>query len=97
MFSIAFTIGFLIPFFITFVAIAGGFSLTLLILGRILSHRMAGPLYAFEKFLEDLLSGKDRELKLRAGDDFQHLEELSQKLRLNFKARDLPESKTARQ
>lgn len=76
---------FLIPFFITFAVIALAFSLTLLILGRIVSHRTAGPLYAFEKFLEDLLSGKDRELKLRAGDEFQHLEELSQKLRQNFK------------
>jgi len=78
---------FLIPFFITFVVIALGFLLMLFIIGRILSHRMAGPLYAFEKFLEDLLSGKDRELKLRAGDEFQHLEELSHKLRQHFSLR----------
>lgn len=77
---------FLVPFFITFILIALGFIFTLLILGRILSHRMVGPLYAFEKFLEDLLSGKDRELKLRTGDDFRHLEELSQKLRVTFKS-----------
>jgi signal peptidase II len=75
---------FLIPFYITFVVIAFGFLLMLFIIGRILSHRTAGPLYAFEKFLEDLLSGKDRDLKLRAGDEFQHLEELSQKLRQHF-------------
>lgn len=75
---------FLTPFFITFMIIALGFLLTLLVLGRILSHRTAGPLYAFEKFLEDLLAGKDRELRLRAGDEFQHLEELSQRLRANL-------------
>ncbi|MCB0349990.1 MAG: signal peptidase II [Bdellovibrionales bacterium] len=71
---------FLIPFFITYSVIAFGFLLLLFIIGRILSHRTAGPLYAFEKFLEDLLQGKNRKLKLRAGDDFQHLEELSEKL-----------------
>ena len=45
-----------------------------------LSHRAAGPLYAFEKFLEDLSMGKVRPLKLRSGDEFQHLEELAEKL-----------------
>jgi signal peptidase II len=77
---------FLSPFFITFSVIAAGFVLILVIVGRILSHRMAGPLYAFEKFLDDLLNGKSRDLKLRAGDDFQHLEELSIRLRKKFDA-----------
>ncbi len=45
--------------------------------GIVLSHRAAGPLYAFERFLEDLLSGKSKPLKLRAGDEFRHLEELA--------------------
>lgn len=76
---------FLGPFFITFTVIAIGFLLMLFIIGRILSHRTAGPLYAFEKFLEELLEGRERELRLRAGDDFQHLEELSQRLRTKFK------------
>lgn len=75
---------FLSPFFITFSIIAFGFVMILVIVGRIISHRMAGPLYAFEKFLEDLLNGKNRELKLREGDDFQHLEELSVRLRKQF-------------
>ncbi len=83
---------FLSPFFITFSIIASGFVMILVIVGRILSHRMAGPLYAFEKFLEDLLNGKTRELKLRAGDDFQHLEELSIRLRKQFESKGiLPE------
>lgn len=75
---------FLSPFFITFSVIALGFIMILFIIGRILSHRTAGPLYAFEKFLEDLLNGKMRDLKLRAGDDFQHLEDLSVKLKKLF-------------
>lgn len=77
---------YLIPFLITFAVITVGFLMGLLIVGRMLSHRVAGPLYAFEKFLEDLLSGKDRELKLRQGDEFMHLEELANDLRVHFKA-----------
>jgi signal peptidase II len=72
---------FLVPFFITFSVISLGFLIALFVIGRILSHRTAGPLYAFEKFLEDILNGKDRVLKLRAGDDFQHLEELANRLK----------------
>lgn len=78
---------FVVPFFITFAIISCGFLLVLFMVGRIVSHRTAGPLYAFEKFLTDLLEGKDRELKLREADDFQHLEELAKKLREHFQAR----------
>lgn len=76
---------FLLPFIITFSVITTAFILMLIIVGRILSHRVAGPIYAFEKFLEDLLAGKDRGMKLRAGDEFVHLEELSETLRKHFK------------
>ncbi len=72
---------YLVPFFITYGVISCGFLLILFMVGRIVSHRTAGPLYAFEKFLTDILDGKDRELKLREADDFQHLEELARKLR----------------
>ena len=77
---------YLLPFLITFAVITVGFLLGLIIVGRMLSHRVAGPLHAFEKFLEDLLKGKDRKLKLRQGDEFQHLEELADDLRVQFKA-----------
>jgi signal peptidase II len=76
---------FLLPFIITFGIIASAFVLMIFILARILSHRVAGPLYAFEKFLEDILSGKDRDLKLRQGDEFRHLEDMATKLRTHFK------------
>ncbi|MCB0362355.1 MAG: hypothetical protein KDD35_06520, partial [Bdellovibrionales bacterium] len=49
-----------------------------------LSHRTAGPLYAFERFIEDTLIGRDRILKLRQGDEFPHLEELAIKIRETF-------------
>jgi signal peptidase II len=73
---------FLIPFVITFSMLAAGFMVTLFLIGRVLSHRTAGPIYAFERFVDDLLQGRDRQLRLRAGDEFKHLEELGHKLRI---------------
>ncbi len=72
---------FLIPFLQTYGVIFVGFMLSLFILGRILSHRTAGPIYAFENFLRDLMRGKDRKFRVRAGDEFKHLEELAEQLR----------------
>ncbi|MCB0406854.1 MAG: signal peptidase II [Bdellovibrionales bacterium] len=81
---------FLVPFLEVYLMISLGFAVTLFLIGRILSHRTAGPLYAFELFLDDVLHGKDRPLRLRAGDEFQHLEELAEvvreKLKTNFKS-----------
>lgn len=71
---------FLIPFLLTFAIVCIAFLIFLFFVGLVLSHRAAGPLYAFEKFLEDLSVGKVRPLKLRTGDEFQHLEELAEKL-----------------
>ena len=72
---------FLLPFLEIYALISIGFVIVLFILGRLLSHRTAGPLYAFEKFLDEVLGGNDRGLKLRAGDEFKHLEELAEKVR----------------
>lgn len=72
---------FLIPFLQTYFVIACGFMMSLFALGRILSHRMAGPLYGFETYLRDLMRGKDRKFRMRKGDEFQHLEELAEHLR----------------
>lgn len=76
---------FLVPFLETFAIVVIGFMFMLFIIGKALSHRMAGPIYAFELFLEDILQGRDRSLKLRAGDDFQHLEELGERVRRTLK------------
>ncbi len=74
-------IRFLTPFLLTYFIISTAFMIALFMLGRVLSHRTAGPVYAFEAFILDLIRGKDRQLKLRKGDDFQHLEELAELLR----------------
>lgn len=72
---------FLVPFLLTFCVISLVFLLVLFTIGRILSHRTAGPLYAFEKYLDELLEGRTRIFRLRAGDEFRHLEELGDRLR----------------
>jgi signal peptidase II len=72
---------FLVPFLVTFAVITFGFLLALFIIGRILSHRVAGPVYAFELYLRDLIQGRDRAFRLRSGDEFQHLEVIARELR----------------
>lgn len=71
---------YLIPFIITFCAVSAIFCILLFMVGLVLSHRAAGPIYAFEKFLQDMIEGKTRQLKLRAGDEFPHLETLAKEL-----------------
>lgn len=71
---------YLLPFVATFMVVSVGFSAILFLAGRTLSQRIAGPLYAFERFLEDALAGKRRTLRLRAGDEFPHLERLAQRV-----------------
>ncbi|MBS1970080.1 MAG: signal peptidase II [Bdellovibrionales bacterium] len=83
---------FLIPFVITYAIICVAFCAILFAVGRLISHRIAGPVYAFERFLIDnLLEGKDRGLKLRSGDEFRHLEELAEKVREELRRRKPPE------
>ncbi len=72
---------FLPPFIVTFAAISLCFSIMLFELGRRLSHRAAGPIYAFEKYVNEMLEGKHREdFKLRTKDEFKELEALANTL-----------------
>lgn len=81
---------FLTPFVLTFFLVSICFSAILFVLGRTLSHRTAGPLYAFEKFLGDIIQGKIRPLKLRSKDEFKHLEKLAQELALKVQSNQEP-------
>lgn len=74
-----------IGFAISYFAIMVFFALVSFLSGLVLSQRTAGPLYAFEKYVEDLLNGEDRELKLREGDNFKHLESVAANLRNHLK------------
>ena len=71
---------YLTPFLISFSIVTTGFATALFLVGRILSARIAGPLYAFDKFLDDLAAGKPRRLRLRAGDEFRHLEVIAERV-----------------
>ncbi|NDG83593.1 MAG: signal peptidase II [Proteobacteria bacterium] len=48
--------------------------------GVVISHRSAGPLYAFERFVEALLRGERPKFKLRKHDEHRHLIEVAKKL-----------------
>lgn len=71
---------FLVPYVITFVVICIAFCAILFAVGRVISHRIAGPLYAFERFLQESLQGTARPFRLRAGDEFRHLESLAEEI-----------------
>ena len=74
------------PFLYTYIILAVLFSIVLFSVGKLISHRIAGPLYAFQRFLSEVLEGKGltksgAALKLRTNDDFKHLEELAEIIR----------------
>ncbi len=68
---------YLLPFIFNFVIVSLAFSVILFLTGRILSQRMAGPIYAFEKYVDDLINDRPRVLRLRASDEFKQLEKLA--------------------
>lgn len=75
----------IIGFAISFLAITFLFNVLSFIAGIVLSRRTAGPLYAFEKYVENLLAGEvSKELKLREGDNYKHLEDVAGNLRKHF-------------
>jgi signal peptidase II len=77
------------PFLFTFLILSMIFSLILFLVGKVISHRIAGPLYAFERFLKEVLDGKGltssgAALKLRTNDDFKHLEALAEQIKIKL-------------
>lgn len=64
----------LFPFVIVFSIVSLTFLLVIFLLGLRLSHRSVGPVFAFRTFINDVRSGKNRNLKLRSHDEFKYLE-----------------------
>lgn len=56
---------FLQPFALTFAVVILAFSIALFAVGKIISHKVAGPIYAFEKYVQDLLDAKDAVTKIK--------------------------------
>ncbi len=75
---------YLTPFVVSFMAVTLAFAAMLFLLGRILSARIAGPLYAFEIVMNELIAGKPRALRLRSGDEFKNLEQLAARITDEF-------------
>lgn len=74
------------PFLYTFGTLFIMFGIILFTIGKFISHRIAGPIYAFERFLLDILEGKGltktgAALTLRTNDDFKHLEDLAEQVK----------------
>jgi len=76
-------------FLYSFIILNLTFAITLFLFARIASQKIAGPVYAFERFLSEALDNQMSEdikaLKLRAGDEFRHLEQLAEKIKLRIK------------
>lgn len=84
--NVVLTDQYLQPFIFSFAAIAGIFMWILFIVGKVISLRVAGPVYAFEKYIEDLIQGHVRPFKLRKSDEFQELNDLSSQIKSHLDA-----------
>lgn len=71
----------LTDFIITYTVLSSLFSILVFLIGIIISHKSAGPLFAFELYVEKLINGSTEKLTLRDGDNYKHLEEVANKLR----------------
>ena len=71
----------IIGFAISYLAITLFFTIISFFSGLLLSQKTVGPLYAFEKYVEDLLQGDQRDFKLRERDNFLHLEKIAKDLK----------------
>lgn len=79
---------FLIPFLVTFASVSLAFTAFLFLIGKQLSHRIVGPVYAFNKFVDNYIQGNYYKLRLRKGDEFPELEDLAEKIAKELKAVD---------
>lgn len=56
----------------------------------IYTQKTVGPLIAFERFIDDLLQGKDAQMHMRDGDHLQDLKRLSEKLKKGIRENTPP-------
>jgi signal peptidase II len=79
---------FLFPFLMTFSIVSLAFAAFLFMVGKQLSHRIVGPVYAFERFVDNYINGHYYQLRLRKGDEFPELEQLAEKIARELRAVD---------
>lgn len=66
------------PWLLIYGLVSLGFAIILFLVGKSLSHRMAGPIYAFERYIKDVIGGESKKLQLRSSDEFKNLEHLAE-------------------
>jgi signal peptidase II len=71
----------MLTYFMTYAMITLLFCSMAFLAGIVISHKSAGPLYAFESYVDDLIQGKDRKLTFREGDNYKDLEMVADRLR----------------
>lgn len=71
----------MLTYFMTYSMITLLFCSMAFLAGIVISHKSAGPLYAFELYVDDLIEGKDRKLSFREGDNYKDLELVADRLR----------------
>lgn len=68
----------------TFIMVMAGlgilFSVMTYFLGCLLSHRILGPIYGFERFLRESLKGNHTKFKVRTDAEFKHLEPFAEEI-----------------
>lgn len=75
-------------YIISFISLSLLFSLIAFISGIFLGHKSAGPLYSFESYVKDLLSGKRDQFNLRESDYHKNLEKAATQLLKHFEEID---------
>lgn len=78
---------FLDPFAMTFTLLSIGFCVALFLVGKVLSHKMAGPLYSFEKHVNELIKARQSgrsvgAFQLRNNDEFKEFETMAEQIRV---------------
>lgn len=84
------------PFAAVFSLICIGLSLGLFTVGKVVSHKMVGPLFAFERHVNEMIKNLDqikdmKSLQFRTKDEFKHLEQLSKQIQTTFQQLRHPE------
>lgn len=70
-----------IPFVLAIISLSALVCSLSFLTGILMGLRRLGPLYAFDLFVRDISEGKDRELKLREGDHYRHLEATASRIK----------------
>ncbi len=72
---------YLVPFVVVLVILSLLFSFSLFLIGRHLSHRSAGPIHGFKRYVLDIRKGASYTFKLRESDEFKDLEDIAEILK----------------